>query len=210
MKLRRDLGVAQSFTWHMLHRIRKGLMPEMIQAFEDPLAVDESFLGGQEKNNHEDKKLNSSRGTVAKSTVLGVKDRKTNRITAKVVEDTTKPCVQEFIHDTRSENADVFTDEHRLYEGLTNHSSAYHSQKQWAVSTALGELAHTNGIESFKIVPKRAFHGTYHHLSKKHFNRYVTPGAGKQNLRDYDTADHMAIVVRDMVGKRMKYKDLIA
>ncbi|MXX58030.1 MAG: transposase [Rhodothermaceae bacterium] len=142
--------------------------------------------------------------------MLGAKDRKANKITAKVLEDTTKPTVQESINDTCSENAEIFSDEHSSYEGLTNHTSVNHSRKQWAVSTAPGELAHTNGIESFWAVLKRAYHGTDHHLSEKHLNRYVTQFAGKHNLRHYDTIDQMAMVVRGMVGKRLKHKDLIA
>ena len=210
MKLHRDIGVNQSCTWHMLHRIRDGLLPEMLNEFEGPVEVDEAYIGGREANKHADKKLNAGRGTVGKSAVLGVKDRKTNQITAKVIEDTTKPTVQEFINDNRSKDASVFTDEHKSYEGLANHASVNHSQKQWAVSTVLGEYAHTNGIESFWAVLKRAYHGTYHHLSKKHLNRYVTQFAGKHNLRELDTIDQMATVVRGMAGKRLKYKDLIA
>ena len=210
MKLHRDIGVTQKNTWHMLHRIREGLLPEMINAFEGPVEVDESYIGGREINKHEDKKLNAGRGTVGKAAVLGVKDRKTNQITAKVIEDTTKPTVQEFVNDNRSEDASVFTDEHLSYKGLKNHTSVNHSRKEWAVSTALGEYAHTNGIESFWAVLKRAYHGTYHHLSKKHLNRYVTQFAGKHNLRSMDTIDQMASVVKGMVGKRLRYKDLIA
>ena len=200
MKLHRDIGVNQSCMWHMLHRIREGLLPEMINAFEGPVEVDEAYLEGKEANKHEDKKLNTGRGTVGNSAVLGVKDRKTNQITAKVIEETTKPTVQEFINDNRSKDASVLTDEHKSYEDLTNHASVNHSQKQWAVSTALREYAHTNGIESFWAVLKRAYHGTYHHL-----NRYVTQFAGKHNLRSLDTIDQMATVV-----KRLRYKALIA
>ncbi len=42
MKLQRDLGVALSNTWHMLYCIREGLLPEILQVFEDPVEVDES------------------------------------------------------------------------------------------------------------------------------------------------------------------------
>ena len=114
------------------------------------------------------------------------------------------------MNDNRSKDASVFTDEHSSYEGLSNHASVNHSLKQWAVSTVLGEYAHTNAIESFWAALKRAYHGTYHHLSKKHLNRYVTQFAGKHNLRELDTIDQMSSVIKGMVGKRLKYKDLIA
>ncbi len=116
--------------------------------------------------------------------------------------------MQDFINETRTEDALVFTDEHRSYKGLTHHTTIKHSRKQWAVSTTLGEYAHTNGIESFWAMLKRAYYGTYHHLSKKHLNRYVTQFAGKHNLRGLDTIDQMAMVTKGMAGKRLTYNML--
>ncbi|MXX59727.1 MAG: IS1595 family transposase [Rhodothermaceae bacterium] len=210
MKLHRDLEIRQATAWHLLRGIREGLLPQIMEFFEGPVEVYEAYLGGLEKNKHEDKKLDAGRGTVGKTAVLGVKDRKPNKIRAEVIPDTTKPVIQQIVSDPRSRDARVYTDEHLSYEGLTNRTSVNHSQKQRAESTALGDLAHTNGIVSFWAVHKRAHHGTYHHLSKKHLNRYVTQLSGKHNLRDHDTIDQMAIVVRGMVGKRLRYKDLVA
>ena len=94
-----------------------------MEFFEGPVEVDEAYLGGLEKNRHEDKKLNPGRGTVGKTAVLGVKDCKTNKIRAEVILGTTKPVIQQIVNDTRSEDAMVYTDEHLSYEGLTNRTS---------------------------------------------------------------------------------------
>ena len=86
-----------------------------------------------------------------------------------------------------------------------DHESVNHSVGQW-----VNGMAHTNGVESFWAMFKCAFHGTYHHMSKKHLNRYVEQFVGKHNLRELDTIDQMQVVIAGMIGKRLLYKDLIA
>ena len=70
--------------------------------------------------------------------------------------------------------------------------------------------AHTQGIESFWSMLKRAHKGVYHKLSPKHLDRYVREFAGRHNVRDLDTADQMATVAAGLVGKRLLYRQLIA
>ena len=55
---------------------------------------------------------------------------------------------------------------------------------------------------------KRGYHGTFHHLSEKHLDRYVREFAGRHNVRDLDTVAQMSMLVRGMVGKRLRYVDL--
>ena len=57
---------------------------------------------------------------------------------------------------------------------------------------------------------KRGYQGTYHKFSEKHLGRYVGEFSGRHNVRDMDTADQMAIVARQTVGRRLRYCDLIA
>ena len=57
---------------------------------------------------------------------------------------------------------------------------------------------------------KRGYHGTYHHMSAKHLDRYVGEFAGRHNDRERDTIDQMAGIAQVMVGKRLRYDDLIA
>ena len=57
---------------------------------------------------------------------------------------------------------------------------------------------------------KRAHKGTFHKISPKHMNRYVTEFAGRHNVRDEDTIDMMVSVAVGLIGKRLMYRDLIA
>ena len=70
-------------------------------------------------------------------------------------------------------------------------------------------MAHTNGIESFWALMKRGYHGTYHHMSEKHMDRYVTEFAGRHNDRPMDTITQMELMVLGMGRKRLRYRELI-
>ena len=82
MKLHRDIGVTQSTAWFMLQRIRKAWESKE-PLFVGPLEVDETYIGGRERNKHESKKRKAGRGTAGKATVVGAKDRETNKVKAK-------------------------------------------------------------------------------------------------------------------------------
>ena len=71
-------------------------------------------------------------------------------------------------------------------------------------------MAHTNGIESFWSMLKRAHKGTFHKISPKHLQRYVSEFAGKHNIRDLGTLGQMRDTVARMVGRNLLYRDLVA
>ena len=99
----------------------------------------------------------------------------------------------------------MYTDDARAYSGLPRkHLAVKHS-----VGEYVNEQAHTNGIESFWAMLKRGHKGTYHKMSAKHLHRYVDEFSGRHNNRPMDTSDQMSNVVREGVGKRLRYKDLI-
>ena len=85
-----------------------------------------------------------------------------------------------------------------------------HETVNHSISEYVRDQAHTNGIESFWSMLKRGYHGTYHHMSAKHLDRYVGEFAGRHNDREHDTIDQMSHIAKGMVGKRLRYSDLIA
>ena len=206
MKLHRDLNISQKSAWHLAHRLRKSFESDG-QNFTGTIEVDESYVGGLEKNKHYDKKLNSGRGAVGKAVVVGMKDRKSNQVTAKVVEDTKRKTLHGFINDNVEKGISVYTDDFKSYRQL-------HGYKHGYVRHSVGEYVdgeiHINGMESFWSMLKRAHKGTFHKMSKKHLDRYVTEFSGRHNVRSLDTTDQMSSLACGMVGKQLKYEDLTA
>ena len=134
-----------------------------------------------------------------------MKDRATNEVRLAVAESTDKPTLQGFVMSRTAEGAEIYTDEHKSYQGLPNHATVTHSAGLYVD----GEV-HTQGIESVWAMLKRGITGTYHHISPKHAGRYATEFGGRHNGREMDTFDQMQRLIRNMNGKRLRYSDLIA
>lgn len=213
IQLSKELGITQKSAWFMEHRIREsckssGLMTGTIE-------VDETFIGGKEKNKHESKKLHAGRGGVGKSIVFGAKNRN-GETQAKVIHGTTKEHLGQAINESVADGAILYTDDHRGYTGLDKyrHETVNHSAGEYVRGDA-----HTNGIESFWAILKRAHMGTFHHWSKKHLDRYVREFAFKANTSGLPAFDKTGVdcgittvraYMAGMEGRRLTYKELIA
>jgi len=208
MKLHRDLGVTQKTAWHLAQKIRQGWLEgqDYDDKLDGPVEVDETFIGGKSRNMHRNKRPKGS-GSVGKSVVIGAVDRD-GEIRVEHIAKTDGDTLQIFVEDNVEQGSTVYTDSFKGYGGL---SYNYHHE---AVNHSIGEYvrgqAHTNGIESFWATLKRGYKGTYHKMSAKHLSRYITEFAGRHNVRDYDTIIQMEMLAKGFVGKRLRYKDLIA
>ena len=206
MKLHRELEISQKSAWHLAHRIRKGLAQKEQEQFSGPVEADESYFGGKRHNMSKSKRSGmEGRGPVGKTAVVGIKGRPSNRVRAEVVSNTTSEKLQEFVLDSIESGAEIYTDEAKAYESLPNHAAVKHSRLEYVC----GQV-HTQGIESFWAMLKRAHLGTFHRLSPRHLHRYVDEFVGRHNMRDWDTLEQMGALVRLMDGHRLRYKDLIA
>jgi len=214
MKLHRDIGVTQKTAWFMQQRIREAfaaLSPEGDMA--GPVEVDETYVGGKRKNMSSARRKQfegMGRGPAGKTAVVGMKDRETNQVVARVIDRTDKETLQGFVDAHADPDAPLYTDDSSSYRGTTRkHETVKHSAAEY-VRYLEGAVIHTNGIESLWSMLKRAHKGVYHRLSPKHLQAYVNMFAGRQNIRELDTLAQIQHVVAGLVGKRLMYRDLIA
>ncbi len=209
MKLQRDIGVSQPIAWFMLHRIREAWAHEDDDRFDGPVEVDETYMGSKRENRpHAKRKKLKGRGPVDMTAVVGMKDRDTNEVRAEVVDDTTANTLQAFVREHVDEGASVYTDELKSCARLAgdfDHDSVNHS-----VGEYVDGKVHTNGMESFRSMLKRAHQGTFHKISPKHLQRYVNEFVGKHNIRNSDTLCQMRDTVARLVGRNLLLRDLVS
>jgi len=210
-KLARDIEVTQKTAWFLLHRIRKSFDDQSDNPLLSPIEMDETYVGGLEKNKHASKKTKGTQGksTKTKSAVVGIKSRVDKKVKVKVTEFVDSKTLEGIIERTVGLGSTIYTDENRGYSGLTR-KGYKHETVSHGVGEYIKEKAHTNGVESFWSMFKRGFTGVYHKMSKKHLQRYIDEYAGRYNIRPLPTMIQMEKVTKGLDGKRLKYADLIS
>jgi len=207
-QLAKDIDVTQKSAWFMLHRLRYAFdHPNFKATLDNTVEIDETYIGGEEKNKHESKKTAGTQGrsTKTKKPVLGMKERGGN-IIATVVEDTKQKTVMPIIAANVAAGCNVCTDEWHAYNQLYkthNHSRVNHGAKEY-----VNGMAHTNGMENFWSHLKRGIDGIYHWVSVKHLQTYVTEFSLRMNSRKLTTAGRFDLILENVTG-RLTYKELI-
>jgi len=208
LQLAKDIDITQKSAWFMLQRIREcfGLNDE--EQLDNEVEVDETFIGGKNKNRHADKKVENSQGRSMKdkTAVVGMVERN-GRLTAKTVEDVKNATLSREVIQNVKEGATLYSDEWLGYRGLDriyDHAFVKHGQHEY-----VNGRIHTNTIEGFWSILKRGIIGIYHFTSKKHLQRYVDEFAFRYNSRNTNEAMRFNMLLGNM-EHRLTYKALIS
>ncbi|MDE2845228.1 MAG: IS1595 family transposase [Gemmatimonadota bacterium] len=181
-QLARDLELTQPTAWYMQQRIRAAMTSDQAPMLAGIIEADETYVGGKPRKSNrkdDDKPNKRGRGT-DKTPIIGAVERDGN-VVAQVAEDLTGKGILNFIrHAVKTDDSVLITDEYRAYaavRSLMPHATINHQERY-----ADGPI-HTNTIEGFWALLKRAWYGSHHHYRVKFTPLYVSEAAWKYNHR---------------------------
>ena len=213
LQMSKELSVSQPTAWYILHRLRLACEGKM-EALKGEVEVDETYLGGLDKNRSHSKKQKPGSGSKKdKTAIIGMRERE-GRVKAIPIEDGKGETLKKAVRENVEPGSTIYTDENRGYIHLGNeyggeykHERVKHSAKEF-----VNGMAHTNGIESVWALLKRGFNGVYHNWSKKHCRAYVDEFTFRLNEGncEIDTEDRLDSLFKSMVGKTITFRELTA
>ena len=180
------------------------------QVLSGIVELDESWIGGLEKNKHADKKLHGH-WQDGKVPMFGIREHHTGRVVMFPLPDTKKSTLEAVIKRHVAPSSTIYTDGHQGYKDIDKLGLAFIDEY---VVHDVGEyvrgMATTNGIESCWSVLDKAYTRIFCYISPKHLARYANETAYRLSAGPGNGLKEIAAVLRNMRGKRLKWKDLIA
>ena len=206
------IGVTQKTAWFMLHRIRLAMQSDNFGPLSGDVEVDETFIGGKARNMHPGARARkiTKRGPAGKTAVMGVLERsrpdEPSTVVAQVVPNTRRKTLAPLVRQHVTPGSTVYTDALASYSDLD--ADYVHHVIDHAQTYVNGKI-HTNGIENFRSLLKRATHGTYVNVQPFHLFRYLDEESFRYNKRNGSDASRFRQVISGLLGKRLTYGQLV-
>lgn len=197
IQLAKDIQITQKTAWYMLHKIRCGFK-YVGEKLDGEVELDETFVGGKNKNRHSKGKIRNARGRshIDKEPVMGMLQRDPNGGGLKVicyqVKNTSWKQLTRHIITNVKRNVTLYMDDWKGYNPVRkiyNHCVVDHGHGIYAI-----DGAYTNTIEAFwSNYCKRAIDGTYNSISKHHLQRYFDEFSFRYNTRKVNDTERFVM-----------------
>ena len=186
-QLERDLDLNQRTAWFLLTRVRAEMADKTNSILlKGIIEADETYIGGKpgKENKKEDREPTSRGRGTSKTTVIGAVARG-GEVVAQVVENLTGRTILDFIRKVVNiKESELMTDEYRGYQQFA--SMMKHEVINHQVQYVEGDK-HTNTIEGFWGLLKKAFYGTHHCHTTEYTPLYVAERCYVYNNRHLET-----------------------
>ena len=181
-QLGRDLDVNQRSAWYMQQRIRAAMTTDQDTLLQGIVEADETYVGGKPRrtNRKDDHTPNTPGRGTKKTAVIGAVERG-GQVVAQVAKDLSSRGIMRFLKDAVDPDGSLLiTDEYKGYNAVASlmHHAVINHAKQYADG-----LIHTNTIEGFWALIKRAWYGSHHHYSNLYLPLYIAETCWKYNER---------------------------
>jgi transposase-like protein len=215
-ELHRALGVSQKTAWFMLHRLRLVMrfntIRKMGEGDSGPIEIDETFIGGQKKFMHAEKKVRyqAQGGASGKTIVMGFLDRELRQVRARVIPNVKRETLQSEVLNMVDRGAEIHTDDAVGYDGLRQ--QFVHEVVNKMQGYVRGSV-HVQGIENFWSLLKRTLKGTYVAVEPFHMERYLDEQIFRFNNRHtkenpLNDSDRFVAALAQVAGRRLTFKEL--
>ena len=211
-ELARALGVTQKTAWFMLSRLRLALQAENGGKLDDHIEADETFIGGKARNMHAAKRkrlgISQSQSMVGKIAVMGLLQRhgEGSKVRTQVIANRKKNQLEQIVGANVEVGSNLYTDALRSYDRMATRGYI-HQVIDYAEAYVDGQV-HTNGLENFWSLLKRALKGTYVSVEPFHLFRYLDEQAFRFNHRKGTDAMRFALALKGILNKRLTYSAL--
>jgi transposase-like protein len=212
LQLSRQLGITQKTAWFVLHRIREMLKDKAPQMLRENIQIDETYVGGVERNKHKSKQAKNGRGKGGKANdtktpVFGIAETG-GKVVVHVTDWVTKKKAKELVEQHVEKGSTMVTDGFAMYAFLGQDDRFKHVIVDHKSGQYVNSGFHTNGIENFWSLLKRGIIGIFHQVSPQHLQRYCDEFAARYNTRKIKDHERFELSVQNSNG-RLKYNQLI-